>query len=261
MSGHDAVPVAGQMLEPLFPENESDDQSTHAYRQLIGSLGLVLPFALWLIAGWRPTPGLAQWKVLDSVSSYYYTGSIAVFVGILVALGIFLITYKGYDNKYGKYDYLASRIAGWAAILVAFFPTEAPIEPLAPFWWTSAAGKIHYSAAVVLFCSFSFFSLFLFRQTKHEAGEPLPQDKRVRNGIYIFCGILMLGCIVWAGIASFLDAPIFLPEAIALESFAVSWLIKGRADRTAVSFARRTLYYGRNPGKLASDVRGAMRGQ
>lgn len=260
MTSDTAVPMSAQALEPLFPQNESDDRSTYAYRQLIGSLGLVFPLVIWLIAGWRLTPGLAQWKVLPSVSSYYYTGSVAVFVGILVALGLFLITYQGYDNKYGRQDRIASRIAGWAAIFVAFFPTEAPIASVAPFWWRSATGTIHFSAAVVLFCSFSYFSLFLFTQTKPMAEAPPARDKRVRNGIYIFCGILMAGCIVWAGIASYRKAPIFLPEAIALESFAVSWLTKGRADRTAVGIARRTLYYGRNPKQFAGKVWSVIRG-
>jgi hypothetical protein len=228
---------------------------------LIGSLGLVLPFAVWLIAGWRMNPDLPQWKVLPSVSSYYFTGSIAVFVGILVALGLFLITYQGYDNRYGRHDRIASRIAGWAAVFVAFFPTEAPLLSLKPFWWSPATGKIHYTAAAVLFCSFTYFSLFLFTRTKPAAGASLPWDKRVRNGIYIFCGVMMAGCIVWAGIASIMDAPIFLPEALALESFAVSWLTKGRADWTAASLARRTLRYGRNPKQFAGKVWSAIRGE
>ncbi len=260
MSQHSAVRAADQTLEPLFPQHERDDRSSYAYRQLIGSLGLLFPFILLLIARVRPTPVLEQFKVLPSVSAYYYTGSVAVFVGILVALGLFLITYQGYKNKYGGQDRIASRIAGWAAIFVAFFPTEAPIPSLAPFWWRTVTGKLHFSAAVVLFCSFSYFSLFLFTKTKQAKGTPRPTEKRVRNSIYIFCGIVMVACILWAGIATFMNAPIFLPEAIALEAFAVSWLTKGRADRTAVGVARRTLYYGRNPGKLVADVRAAMRG-
>jgi hypothetical protein len=259
MTSHSEVPAADHALEPLFAEKESDDRSSNAYRQLIGSLGFVFPVVLWIVAGLRPTTGLPRWGLLTSVSSYYYTGSVAVFVGILVALGMFLITYRGYDNKYGRHDRIASVIAGWAAVLVAFFPTEAPIEPLAPSWWTPGTGKIHYISAVVLFCSFSFFSLFLFTRSKPRAGEQLPTGKRVRNSIYIFCGVVMVSCIVWAGIASFMSAPIFLPEAIALEAFAFSWLTKGRADRTAVSMARRTLYYGRNPKKLITNVRDAMR--
>ena len=60
-------------------------------------------------------------------------------------------------------------------------------------------------------------------------------------GFYRVCGAAMVGCIAWAGSALFTGAPIFWPEALALEFFAVSWLVKGRADRTAVVVGRRTL--------------------
>jgi hypothetical protein len=260
MTSDTAVAATEQALEPLFPRNEPDDRSTYAYRQLIGSLGLLFPFVILLIAHWRPTPVLEHFSILPSVSSYYYTGSVAVFVGILVALGLFLLTYQGYDNKYGRHDRVASRIAGLAAIFVACFPTEAPDASLAPFWWRPATGVIHYSAAVVLFCSFSYFSLFLFTKTKNATGAPLPTEKRARNSIYIFCGILMLACIVWAGIASYRNSPIFLPESIALVAFAFSWLTKGRTERTLAGIARRTLYYGRNPKQFADKVWNAVRG-
>ncbi len=264
MTAGPAAPVAVQVFESLVPQKKRDDLSSYAYRQMIGYIGLLFPFAVILIARWRPIPELAQFSVLPSVSSYYYTGSVAVFVGMLVALGLFLLTYEGYKNKYGRRDRVASRVAGLAAVFVAFFPTEAPVPPLAPFWWRPATGTIHFSAATVLFCSFSYISLFLFTKTNPAAVAPLQREKRVRNGIYIFCGIVMAGCIVWAGIASFLKAPIFLPEAIALESFAVSWLTKGRGERTAVGIVRRTWYYGHNPkqaaGRLWSVIRGERRG-
>jgi hypothetical protein len=56
--------------QPLFPAAEPDDLSSHAHRQLIGSLGLSLPLLLWLIAAWRPTAPLPRWRPLDSVSDY-----------------------------------------------------------------------------------------------------------------------------------------------------------------------------------------------
>jgi phosphoglycerol transferase MdoB-like AlkP superfamily enzyme len=201
---------------------------------------------VWLIAGWRPTEGLQQWELLSSVSAYYYTGAVAAFVGILVALAVFLFTYRGYNNEYSRRDRIAAITAGASAAIVAFFPTSAPGDVPEPSWWTQRTGTIHYISAAVLFGAFIFFCLFLFPKSKVKEGEALPRDKRVRNHIYISCGAAMLVCILWAGSASFTGAPIFWPEALALEFFAVSWLVKGRADRTLATAGRRTLNHGSN---------------
>jgi hypothetical protein len=64
-----------------------DDLSGQAHRQLIGYIGLLLPILLIVIAGFRPTHHLASWKILESVSAYYYTGAVAAFVGMLVGPG------------------------------------------------------------------------------------------------------------------------------------------------------------------------------
>lgn len=251
--------VSLQALEPLFPVPEPDDRSSHAYRQFIGGLGLVLPVLLWVIAGWRPTEGLPRWGLLSSVSAYYYTGSVAAFAGILITLAVFLFTYRGYKNKWGRRDRVAAIIAGGAAVLVAFFPTRVPGNLPAPSWWTQRTQTIHYFSAVVLFGAFIFFCLFLFPKSKGKEGEPLSPDKRARNRIYVSCGVAMVVCILWAGSALFTGAPIFWPEALALEFFAVSWLVKGRVDRTAVAAGRRTLHYGRHPGELVGKVWSAIR--
>lgn len=240
-------------LEPLFATTEPDDLSSHAERQFIGGLGLVLPVLLWLIAGSRHTEGLPPWELLGSVSAYYYTGAVAAFVGILVTLGVFLLTYKGYNNEYRRRDRVVAIVAGSAAVLVAFFPTSAPKCLSVPSWWTPFTGTIHYFSAVSLFCAFSVFCLFLFPKSKAGGGKPLPLDKQTRNWIYILCGIAMVICMLWAAGAHYTGAPIFWPEALALEFFAVSWLVKGRAERTVAAVGRRTLYYGRHPGKLVAE--------
>lgn len=234
----------------FFAVSEVDDLSSNAHRQLIGYLGLIMPTLFWLIAGWRPTEGLQPWKLLTSVSAYYYTGAVSAFAGILVALALFLFTYRGYDNAYRRRDRIAAIIAGVAAVLVALFPTGAPGDLKALSWWTPLIGVIHYVSAVVLFGAFIFFSLVLFRRSKVKQGESLPWGKRLRNVIHIFCGVAMLACMVWAGIASVNGAPIFWPEALALEFFAMSWLAKGRADITVVAAGRQTLYYGSHPKQL-----------
>jgi hypothetical protein len=75
-----------------------DDLSQRAHRRVIGVLGLVLPALLYLLAGMRPTDGLPRWDSLNSISAYYYTGAVGVFVGVLFALSLFLFTYRGYKG-------------------------------------------------------------------------------------------------------------------------------------------------------------------
>ena len=66
-----------------------------------------------------------------------------------------------------------------------------------------------------------------------------PREKRVRNVVYISCGVVMIISMLWAGLAGFLNKPIFIPEAFAIEAFAVSWLVKGEAEHTLVRVAHR----------------------
>lgn len=244
----------------FFAQTERDDLSSYAHRQLIGAVGLLLPILLWLIAGWRHTAILPAWKPLGSVSAYYYTGAVSFFAGALVALALFLFSYRGYQNEYGHRDRVAAVIAGGAAILVAFFPTDAPTKDLSFPWWTPPMGVIHYLAAVALFGSFIFFSLIQFPKSNVKKGNPVPMDKRVRNSIYIVCGVAMIACMAWAAISSWRGGSIFWPEVLALEFFAISWLAKGRADKTAVAVGKQTLHYGRHPQQLVSDVWDGVRG-
>ncbi len=244
----------------IFPGRERDDLSTHAHRQLIGSVGLVLPVVLWLITGWRPA-GERPWFPLSSISAYYYTGSVSAFAGMLVALALFLFTYRGYANKYYRRDRIAAIIAGGAALLVALFPTGAPGESLVLAWWTPLIGFIHFASATVLFGCFIFFCLFQFPMSAGKKGKPLPRAKKLRNVIYFACGAAMTMCILWAIFASFTGAPIFWPEALALEFFAMSWLVKGRAYATVAAAGRKTVYYARHPNTLVKDVQSAVQNQ
>lgn len=242
-------------LRPLFVVERDDDRSSHRHRQLIGWLGFFLPLLLWLIAGWRPTEGLPRWGLLESVSSYYYTGAVVAFVGILSALAVFLFTYEGYDNALRSRDRGAAIVAGIAALGVAFFPTDAPVLALRPSWWTPLMRTLHYGSAVVLFGSFIVFALFLFPKSAGKPGEPADRGKKVRNALYVVCGVFMLACMVWAGIAGANESPIFLPEAIALVAFALSWLVKGRADWTFGAVTGRVWHYGLHPKQLFRAAR------
>lgn len=217
----------------------SDDRSNHRHRQLIGYIGLVLPILLILIALQRD--GLGVWKELDSVSAYYYTGANPAFVGMLVALALYLLAYEGYKNESQWADRWCAIVAAVAALSVAFFPTAAPkIDGLTTLtWWQPWVGVVHFVSAAVLFGVFAVFSLWLFR--KKAKGEETAPDKKSRNTIYLICGGIIIACILWTAYAGLNDRPIFWPESIALIFFAISWLVKGYALRSVADLARRTL--------------------
>src|SRR5437879_5618907 len=106
----------------LRTPSAADDLSTYLHRQCIGFLGALLPVMVWLVAGLRPANGLASpWRLLNSISAYYYTSGVLAFVGVLVALAVFLLTYRGYDNAHGAQDRLTGWLAGVAAASVAAF--------------------------------------------------------------------------------------------------------------------------------------------
>ena len=222
------------------PRNSSperpDDLSGHAHRQLIGYLGLLIPFLLVIVAGMRPIDALPRWGLLDSISAYYYSGASDLFVGLLVALGLFLLTYRGYRNRYRWADRSAAIIAGVAALGVAFFPTKAPAKALTLDWCTPATAIIHYVSAVVLFAVFAVYSLWLFRLAAD--GERPTPGKRRRNRVCLVCGIVIVAGMAWALLAALRGESIFWPETVALAAFAVSWLVKGRAYRSIRGAAR-----------------------
>lgn len=208
------------------PRDPPADFSQRNHRRLIGTLGLVLPILLYLVAGLRPTAPLERWRVLDSVSAYYYTGAVAIFVGVLFALSLFLFTYPGYKGVIA--DRLVGALGGIGALGVALFPTAAPGELTEPPWWSPTLRVVHYLSATVLFVSFILFAIWLFRKSELPPDQR-PPDKRRRDAVCLACGIVMILAVLWAGSAVFTDAPIFVPESIAIIAFAISWLVKGEA--------------------------------
>lgn len=219
------------------PASRPDDLSDHSHRQLIGYIGLVLPLLLILMVLIRD--GGEQWSCLDSISAYYYTGAVAAFVGMLVSLALFLITYRGYKNKYYRADRAAGVTAGIAALGVAIFPTEAPACVAGLPWWRPITGYLHYGSAIVLFSMFALYALWLFRITPDK--KQVPPGKKRRNLVYLICGVVIVISMVWAGVAGLRGGSIFLPESFALVAFAISWLVKGYAH-TSIGNAARSIF-------------------
>ena len=205
------------------PETTRLAKSYLRLRQLLGILGLILPFALilglWLIFK-VDQPG--------SISEYYYTGMGDVFVGIMCAVGLFLIAYPGYD----WWDEWSANVAGTGAIGVALFPTTEAGQ-VATF-----IGTIHGISTALFFVPVACISLFLFTKTDPKLG-PMTRRKKMRNRVYIGSGIVIFVAIALMGglgllpddLRASLEAyrPVFWLETVAVLGFGTSWLVKGEA--------------------------------
>jgi hypothetical protein len=212
-------------LTSLAPANGSDDVSGRAHRQVIGYLGAALPFLLVVAVRVRPNAPADAWA-RDSISAFYWTGGVPIFAGVLAVLSVFLLTYRGYANEWGKYDRRVAIVAGVAAALTALFPTTPPAG-ISPPWWHTWIAWTHAGAASTLFSMFAVFSLWLFRISALE-GQP-DADKQRRNTIYLVCGIGIVASMAWALVGRQTGRSIFWAESSALGFFALSWLVKGRA--------------------------------
>ena len=221
-------------------------------RRALGVIALLLPIAL--VVGGMATEG----QLRDSVSNYYYSQLREVFSGALFAIGVFLISYRGYARQPGETfsDRVLSFIAGVSALLVALFPAletcgpdalrcpsvESITQAATSF---GVASWVHNIAAVVFFSCLVIFCLVQFPRTA----------SRVRPVIYRLCGYGIIVTLLvitaafaagrWAGPSAEAMAArhnvIFWAEAVGIWIFALAWLTKGKADIAALSMARRIM--------------------
>src|SRR5947207_9242922 len=196
----------------MSPTAESLSQQAH--RRLIGILSLLLPLLLFIFADLRHTVGLPAWTPLNSISAYYYTGAVAIFVGVLFALALFLLTSPGYKGVIA--DRLLGLVGGTAAILVALFPTSAPDGLSAPSWWSPYMRTVHYLSAVVLFVAFILFAIWLFRKSNIPSRGDRPLQKRPRDDTCLASGIRMTASLRWATSSMITHASRFIPQSIAI---------------------------------------------
>ena len=190
-------------------------------RRAVGVIGVALPFALIIGKLLLQGPGIQS-----SISSYYYTDMRDVFVGSLCAIGIFLMSCRGYDWR----DELAGRLACLFAVGVALLPTTPDIGATSE---DAIIGKVHLAFAALLFLTLAYFCLALFTETKSDQ-TPTPQKLR-RNTVYRVCGSTILACIALIAVAALPPVkalvarlePRFWLESISVFVFGVAWLIKG----------------------------------
>ncbi len=219
--------------------NSTQDPRLISYsylRKAVGFLGFALPIVLVLgatVVG-NCTVNSCE-EIQSSISDYYHTRMRDVFVGTLCAIALFLFTYKGYDRR----DNIAGTLACFFALGIAVFPTAIEIPTptcnIPSVITNPMVSNLHFTFATLFFLVLTYFSLFLFTETKEI--DTQTQQKKTRNRIYKICGYIMLACIVLIAVYFFLLEkiypnlakydPIFWLETIALWAFATSWLVKG----------------------------------
>ncbi|GAA4426627.1 DUF998 domain-containing protein [Actinokineospora soli] len=198
------------------------DTLVHSYlylRRAIGLLGMALP--LVLVVG----QFLIDGRLFYSISGYYYSDLRDIYVGAMCAIGVFLLSYRGY----APVDDLVSNIAAVAAIGVALFPTKPPSGATAS---DEVFAVLHVVFAGVFFLSLAYFCLVLFRRSTGE--DPTTERKLKRNGVYVVSGLIILASLaLMVVIGLFFDRqlhdlrPMLWLEFAATFAFGVAWLTKG----------------------------------
>jgi len=190
-------------------------------RKAVGIIGCALPFVLAFGKILLQGPGIR-----GSISSYYYTDMRNVLVGSLCAIGVFLMSCRGYDRG----DEIAGILACVFAIGVALFPTTPDMGATSR---DKLIGTLHLSFAALLFLTLAYFSLALF--TKTDPDKTPTRQKLQRNTVYRVCGSTILACIFFMVVVALPPVktlverltPVFWLESLAIVAFGASWLTKG----------------------------------
>lgn len=199
------------------------NKETFIHRVAIGALGMVLPVAC-LLFGYFGRNNYHLWY--ETMSATYYTPAITMFVGVLFCAGLFLSTYVGYDWR----DKLINILSGIFAIGIAVFPCGATNDEIVGMFSlpVKVSQVIHIICAGLFFALLAVNILWLFRQTSGE----LTDRKKLRNKIYLICGIGILSAILVMGLNSIFGWFGFLGwicEFFMLEFFGIAWIIKSNA--------------------------------
>ncbi|MFM2360538.1 MAG: hypothetical protein RLY16_2531 [Bacteroidota bacterium] len=207
-------------------------------RKLVGILGMLLPVLLYVFL-WLDN---GHHQPLPSISHYYYTRVSSIFIIVLSLLAVFLLIYKGEE----KMDFYISGIAGLSALVVVLFPTDNLANECSsvkmPYAVTILKKSdfrmvLHFVAAAIFLLCLACMSLFIFTKSNFNIASRTP-EKKLRNRIYRVCGVLIILAIIVivAGATKLIPNHIFFGynlifwmEVLAVESFGLAWMIKGKS--------------------------------
>lgn len=220
----------------MEPDRDDVVRAYYRIRQMLGWLGLSLPLVL-IVGG-----ALSKGAVEPSISDYYHTLMRDAFVGVLTAIGLFLIAYPGHERAKGEHvsDDVITTVAGICAFGVAYFPNEVRTNAnllgsiTQQMLGYKLAAAAHYTCAIIFLSALASMCLRKFARTA----------RPVRRRIYLACGWTIVAMTVAVIVASWFkimgpEGPRHLVEstllvlwfeAIAIWAFALAWLVKGRVE-------------------------------
>ena len=218
-------------------------------RKGLGILGVSLPLVLFLASALNADINLRR-----SLSAYYYVPHLRdMLVGVLWAIGAFLVFYRGYarvPTAFQKLPPWISRhmtdsnlttLAGFGALMAAILPT-CEFQDNCP---TPLIAGGHLVGSILFLGTLAVLSIWSFTQS-----DTPPQDwdtgKIWANRVYITCGWTILACLALSAplVAFRVDAvgpipmPVFWLESLAIWAFGISWLVKGDAIDGLISILR-----------------------
>ncbi|TDO29453.1 hypothetical protein [Sediminibacterium goheungense] len=217
-------------------------------RLIVGILGMLLPFLLYFSVAIYSD----YYSVMPSISHYYFTRGSFFLHLVVIIFSLILIIYKGYDQA----DFWLSSTAGFAGLLLLFFPTDniedylcgkdylldlknRPPDLVITQMKNSSTANIHLISAAIFFLSLAIMSIFFFTRVRPRASKEtvyLTRGRVIQNRIYYVCGFFIitpLVIMILAGTTSLID-PVYYEtnhftfwlECIALIAFAFSWFTK-----------------------------------
>lgn len=188
-------------------------------RNYAGFLGMILPWISLIGTLLLKEKSRPSWSDFSISATYYVTPALTA---ILTSASIVLMCYDGYD----KWDSFVTTISGVFGLCIVLFPCKCNVsmEHVGYFQLPIKVSNIlHCISAMIFFILLAYNDIFLF--TKHE--KTMTSKKKIRNMVYIICGIGMLSAMILIPLPIHFNAKTWWVEMVALTFFGVSWLTKG----------------------------------
>lgn len=224
-----------ETYKPVSNDSESIVLSYLGIKKIIGLIGLALPAILWGITL------LQQEQILPTISNYYYTKLFVFFTGLLIVLGIFLITSHSKD----KWERRLCVASGLSAILIALIPTNVLSKYIIDENSVLCANELvpsfhrytdqvqeevsngHLIAAFIFFVTIIILTKIFHIQERNCKGSNVQKYFLLFLALLIVFIILLLLIICREIFGFYLGNIVFYLESIMLILFGVTWLIRG----------------------------------